>query len=185
MPGFLRKLFGGESSEDAEDAAASHDPHDANPVATAAISTPDDATEAELEEAPSATAGCWEHEESKPEYEEFCAGFCFKPGTKLMEYLESEGPPELRSWLHWETREAEPKAFIRLMLQLMREGQNIWDQLGITFFLDGRWSEGGGPSMESSEAMAMLADVLGKQIKYIYQETPAGDAEYMMLVYDP
>jgi hypothetical protein len=89
-----------------------------------------------------------------------------------MGFLEAQGVTRLVNWLHWSTPEAEPKAFIRLMLQLVRRGQQIWDQPGIRVFVDGRWSQGGGPSRESQAALSVLAQVLEKPIKVYYRRKP-------------
>jgi hypothetical protein len=124
------------------------------------------------EDSPKGVASALEGEHAKPDYEAFCVNFCFRPGTKLMDFLEAEGATRLRTWLHWSTPEAEPKAFIRLMLELMRREQPIWDQPGISLFLDGRWSEGGGPSRESQDALSVLAQILQKPIKVYYRQKP-------------
>jgi hypothetical protein len=90
-----------------------------------------------------------------------------------MDFLRAEGVTRLADWLHWSTPEAEPKAIIRLVLELMRRGQNFWDQPGISLYVDGRWSAGGGPSKESQDALSVLAQVLEKPIKVYFRKKPA------------
>jgi hypothetical protein len=137
MGKLIRRLFGGAIPPSVPPAA--FDLRDANPVAGASIS-------GAAEDGPMTAATALEGEEARPDYEAFCVSFCFRPGTRLMDFLQAEGVTQLQSWLHGRTPEAEPKAFIRLMLELMRRGQNIWDQPGISLFLDGHWSLAGGPT---------------------------------------
>lgn len=151
-------------------------PHDANPVVAAWIID-------RQENGPKATAGAWEHDEAKPEFDRFCATFCFQPGVNLMEFIETQGSNQLQKWLHWTSDDAEPKAFIRLMIALADRGEYIWDQPGISMFLDGRWSQGGGPSPQSDEALAILARTLGKPIKLFYAPKP-GEPHWVNR-YDP
>ncbi|MCI0357575.1 MAG: hypothetical protein L0211_03705 [Planctomycetaceae bacterium] len=141
------------------------EPRDANPVVAACITGRQDSE-------PKATAGCWEHAESKPEYERFRASFCLPTGIKLTDVIERDGLSPLRNWLHFESDDAEPKAFIRLMLALADRGESFWDQPGISLFLEGRWSQGGGPSPASDEALAILAHTLGKPIKLFFIKKP-------------
>jgi hypothetical protein len=171
MRGFFRKLFGTPPSKEAS-LTETFGEHDHNPVVAASIMGAAD-------DGPKGTASADEGEQAKPDYEAFCADFCFRPGTKLMDFLEVEGVTRLQAWLHWSTPEAEPKAFIRLMLELVRRGQNIWDQPGISLFVDGRWSQGGGPSGESQDALSVLAQILAKPIKVYYRQKP-GDPMMVM-----
>jgi hypothetical protein len=124
------------------------------------------------DDGPKGAASANEGEQARPDYETFCVGFCFRPGEKLMDFLEAEGVTRLHAWFHWSTPEAEPKAFIRLMLELMRRGQPIWDQPGIVLFVDGRWSQGGGPSSESQQALSVLAQILEKPFKVYFRKKP-------------
>lgn len=171
MLGFIRKLFGLTPAQ-AEPPAESFGERDRNPMVGAGVlGAPADG--------PKASAAAQEGEQAKPDYEAFCANFCFRPGTRLMDFLQAEGVTRLQEWLHWSTPQAEPKAFIRLMLELMRRGQNLWDQPGITLFVDGRWSQGGGPSPESQQALSVLSQVLEKPIKVYYRKKP-GDPMMVM-----
>src|SRR5262245_16391641 len=140
MWGFVRKLFTPPPSIGATP-AATLDERDGNPGVAASII-------GAAEDGPKGTAPAREGEHARPDYETFCAQFCFRPDTKLVDFLEAQGVTRLLAWLHWSTPEAEPKALIRLMLELMRRGQQIWDQPGISLFIDGRWSQGGGPSSD-------------------------------------
>src|SRR5262245_32327081 len=104
---FVRRLFGapapqGESSQDVSD------DRDHNPVVAAKT----------VEGGPNVSASAHEGELARPDYEAFCRDFCYRPGAKFMESLPAEGGTQLAAWLHWSTPEAEPKAFIRLMLDL-------------------------------------------------------------------
>jgi hypothetical protein len=124
------------------------------------------------ETGPKGSASACEGEHAKADYDAFCATFCFRPGTRLMEFLEAEGVTMLVSWFHWSTPNAESKAIIRLMLELMRRSENIWDQPGISLFVDGNWSHGGGPSSDSRDALSVLVQVLEKPIKVYYRQKP-------------
>jgi hypothetical protein len=161
---FFRKLFTAPPST-GKSTPETFGERDHNPVVGASIMGAAD-------DGPRGSASAHEGEQAKPEYETFCASFCFRPGIKLLDFLEAEGITRLRAWLHWSTPEAEPKAFLRLMLELKRRGQNIWDQPGISLFVDGRWSQGGGPSSESQDALSVLAQVMEKPIKVYYRKRP-------------
>src|SRR6516164_3645818 len=163
MFGSLRKLLGANASN--EPAASPYGERDTNPVAVASIM-------GAATEGPKGLASAHEGEQAKADYDSFCANFCFRPETRLMEFLEAEAVTRLESWFHWSTREAEPKAIIRLMVELTRQGVNVWEQPGISLFLDGRWSQGGGPSSESQAALSVLAQVLEKPIKVYYRQKP-------------
>jgi hypothetical protein len=164
MFGTLRKLLGATTST--EPASSPYGDRDSNPVAAVSIT-------GAANEGPKGVASAWEGEQAKPDYEVFCASFCFRPETRLMDFLEAEGVTRLKSWFHWSTPEAEPKALIRLMLELMRQGVKIWEQPGLSLFLDGRWSQGGGPSSESQAALSVLTQILVKPIKVYYRQKPA------------
>jgi hypothetical protein len=124
------------------------------------------------DDGPKGVASAREGDHAKPDYEMFCAQFCFRPDIKLVAFLEAQGLAPLLNWLHWSTPEAEPKALIRLMLELLRRGHQIWNQPGISLFVDGRWSQGGGPSSDSQAALSVLAKVLEKPIKVYYRPKP-------------
>jgi hypothetical protein len=174
---FIRKLFGTPPSK-GQPAAATIAERDHNPRVAASIMGMGAA-----DNSPKGTASALEGEHAKPDYDAFCAGFCFRPGAKLMDFLEANKVEQLSAWLHWSTPEAEPKAFIRLMLELMRRGHNIWDQPGISVFVDGRWSVGGGSSSASQDALSILAQILEKPIKVYFRQKPG--APIMFVEFGP
>jgi hypothetical protein len=176
MAGFFRKLFGGRATERAAPAAGDLDLRDQNPVAAAGIM-------GVIEGGPRGIAAAIEAEEYQADYEAFCREFCHRPGVRFMDFLKAEGISALEKWLDPQTPEPEPKAFVRLMLKLAQSGQNIWDQPGISFFLDGRWSNGGRPSPFSDEALSVLSQILQKPIKVFYRETPEG--QMMVMQFEP
>jgi hypothetical protein len=174
MPGFLRKLFGGKP-EAAPTSKAGPD-YDKNPVAVAQLT--------DVPDSPVGRSAACGEETAEQEYERFRAEFCFRPGENLMQYLEAQGMVHLRDWLHWQTPEAEPKALIRLGLAMMDRGLNIWEQPGISIFLLGRWSEGAGCSDETYDCLQTFAKLLGKPIKFFFQESE--DAEgYRICRFEP
>jgi hypothetical protein len=158
----FRRLFGAPPTE-----PENFGERDANPMVTASIMGMAD------KGGPVFSAWANEGEQAKSDYEAFADAFCLRPGVKLMDFLDAEGVIKLKAWLHWSTLEAEPKAFIRLALDLLRRGQSLGDQPGISFFVDGRWSQGGGPSQPSQDALSVLAQVLQKPIKVFFRKKPA------------
>jgi hypothetical protein len=163
MFGSLRKLLGATPSN--APAASPYGERDRNPLAVASIT-------GAANEGPKGVASAHEGEQAKPDYDVFCAKFCFRPHTKFMDFLEAEGVTRLKAWFHWSTPEAEPNAIIRLLVELMRQGVNIWEQPGISLYLDGGWSRGGGPSSDSQAALSVLAQILEKPIKVYYRQKP-------------
>lgn len=125
------------------------------------------------ETGPKGMGSALEGEQAKADYEAFCATFCVRPGTNFVDFLKAQGVSRLIDWLHWHTPEAEPKAFVRLMLEMQKQGKNIWDQPGISMLHEGRWSQGGGPSQFSRDALSVLAQILEKPIKVYYRKIPS------------
>jgi hypothetical protein len=125
------------------------------------------------ETGPKGMATALEGEQAKADHETFSATFCVRPGTNFIEFLKAEGATRMLEWLQWCTPEAEPKAFIRLMLGMQKQGKNIWDQPGISMLHEGRWSQGGGPSHFSRDALSVLAQILEKPIKVYYRKKPS------------
>jgi hypothetical protein len=158
----FRKLFGTPPAE-----PVNYGERDANPVVTASIMGTAD------KGGPVMSASAGEGEEAKPDYQAFADTFHVWPGVKMMDFLDAEKVTRLKAWLHWSTPEAEPKAFIRLMLELMRRGVDLRDQPGLSLYVDGRWSQGGGPSQESQDALSVLAQVLQKPIKVFFRKKPS------------
>jgi hypothetical protein len=163
MFGLFRKRSAAPSSKQSADPGFGE--RDQNPVVTASIM-------GAAETGPWGKASALEGEQAKPDYETFCATFCFRPGKNFIDFLKTEGVTRMLEWLQWTTPEAEPKAFIRLMLELQKQGKNIWDQPGISMFVDGRWSQGGGPSRFSQDALSVLAQILERPIKVYFNKTP-------------
>jgi hypothetical protein len=140
-----------------------------NPVATAKFMG--------VTHSPVAAAGAFEGPAFQRECDEFFASFCHRPGEKLIQYIEANQDDRLRSWLDWQCPEPEPKAFIRLMLTMIRSGGAIWDQPGVTFYFQGRWSQGGGPGQQSQECLSVIAQLIGKPISVVYDTTPERSPE--------
>jgi hypothetical protein len=137
---------------------------------------------------PVVAAGAYEGEEVRREYEEFAANFHHRPGVRLMEYIQENQDERLLSWLDWRCPEPEPKAFIRLMLAMMRAGSDIWDQPGISFFFQGRWSRGGEPSQRSQDRLSVISQIIGKPISVIYEikpQPPVPQASTRVLRFEP
>jgi len=123
----FQNLFGGKAKGDPE--AEWTAGRDANPVVTASIMG--------QAEGLKASAGCWETEAATDEYEQFSTQFCFEPDRPFMQSL-SDSDGKLKARLRWDSPEAEPKAFVRLALLLMKEGRSLRDEPGVIMFLEGR-----------------------------------------------
>jgi hypothetical protein len=140
-------------------------------------------------EIPIAVAGGYEGEAFGLEVDEFLARFHHRPGIRLLDYINDCNDERLRSWFDWRCPEPEPEAFVRLMLAMMRAGREVWDQPGIKLFLQGRWSQGPGPSQQSIEAISVLAQLIGKTITELYTETKKvdgpSDPPYKTLTFEP
>lgn len=136
---------------------------------------------AEEEGAPRGSAA--EGEETQAEFEEFCATFCHRPGTNLMEFLAAEGITGLQAWLDWRNPNPLPKAFVRLALATMRRGENVWDQEGVSMFWGRREGWPGEPPSETLEALSVLAQVLGKPLKIYFRQPP--DGQMMVKRFEP
>jgi hypothetical protein len=116
-------------------------------------------------------------------YEEFCRTFCHKPGVNFMDFLKTEGITRMIDWLRPVTPCALPKGFIRLAINATRKGENIWEKPGISMLYEGNWDHGGVPGRESSDAVSVLAQILGIPIKLFYRTTP--DGELMVMKFEP
>jgi hypothetical protein len=134
---------------------------------------------------PVAAAG-YENAPVQREYDEFCATFCHQPGRNLMrDYVVAEGDRRLSAWLDWQHgHEPEARAFVRLMLGMIRAGENIWDQTGISMFRQGQWSIGGVPSAASQQALSVIAQLIAKRITVIYKSS-ATAADAKVLRFEP
>ena len=87
-------------------------------------------------EGPQGHATWDEGEEGLRDYETFTTQCEHVPGRSFIEFLRKERIPELEKWLHPSNPSAEAKAFIRLIVDMMRHGENLWDEPGITIFAD-------------------------------------------------
>ena len=115
---------------------------------------------------------------------EFCRTFQHKPGVNFMEFLEREGVTRMIEWLRPETACAIPKGFVRLAVNSVRKGFNVWEMEGISMAYEGNWTEGGGlPPQESLDALSVLAQILEKPIKLYYTEFDGGSQ--MMIEFVP
>ena len=113
------------------------------------------------------------------EYREFCDTFYVKPRVKFIDFIRRHRVQPLDDWLRPETTEAEPKALVRMMLQLTKEGTQIWDVPGLSLYLQGRWDQGGGPSPVSRDAISQFAQVIGKPVKVFYRVTEDGPEQVL------
>lgn len=156
---FLRSWLGGSREVDSRprDAIASRD---AAPVATASVMGQSGGLKA--------TAGSWEIDEACRDSDAFWAHV--HSDSAFAQNVASQ--PELKAWLDCKSPDAEPKAFIRLALMLSENGESILNQPGISIFLDGRWTEGPGPSQQSDRGLALLARALHVPIKLYFTKTP-------------
>ena len=151
------------------EAAAALDDRDRYPCASAQFSV-----EPGTQSPVTVAAVSHEHDEAKAEYEEFCATFCVRPGTSLMELLRTQGHRDLLRWLDPSSDEAEPKAVVRLLVEATRQGLNLWDQRGITLYLEGRWSRGG-PSDQTRQALGFLAEALHLPVTLYHRKAQGSD----------
>ena len=130
------------------------------------------------EPAPASQVAC-EGEPLEAVYEEFCATFCHKPGQNFMAYARQHADEEFLRWLHWDNEEPEPKALIRLLVDMTRNGQYIWDMKeGFEMYHHGGWDRGGGPSEETGKGLAILAEEWGVTFTVYYEETENGTMMY-------
>jgi hypothetical protein len=124
---------------------------------------------------PNETAGGGRPDESlEALHAEFCRTFCHRPNVNFMDFLRREGVARLIDWLHWETADPLSRSFIRLAVDGTRKGHRIWEKQGLSLLFEGNWDRGGLPGQESQDAIAVLAQVIGKPIKLYYQEKPDG-----------
>ena len=168
MANLFRSLFGKHATMPGTSVAAPplNDERDRNPVASMRFT--------DIEDGPQGVAAAHNDEAARREYDAFCAQFCFQPGRNFREFLEAEKVTRLIAWLEPQSGEPEPRAFIRLILDMIGRGQNVWDQPGISMLVEGRWSQGGGSSQESRDAISVLSQILGMPIKVYFRETPDG-----------
>ena len=120
-------------------------------------------------------AGVRDDESLADLHSEFCRTFEHKPGVNFMEFLEREGVTRMIEWLRPETPCAIPKGFVRLAVDSLRKGYNLWESDGVSMAYEGNWTAGGGlPPQESQDALSVLAQILEKPIKLYYTEFEGG-----------
>ncbi|MDQ2730407.1 MAG: hypothetical protein M3Y56_02005 [Armatimonadota bacterium] len=174
---FFRKPADKPGIKTAPPADYSHDWRDQNPVAVARLH--------DIPDSPTGVSAAFGDPESEREYNEFCAAFCFRPGENLMDFVAVHHITLLQRWFNPNNHQPEPKAIIRLALQLMSQNWNLWDYPSIGVYVKGRWSQGGGPSQESQDAISVLSQVLDKPIKVLYPKTSDPDAMVHVLNFNP
>ncbi len=119
------------------------------------------------------------------EHQEFCDNFCHRPDCNLVrDYVLAEDDRRLSAWLDWQGHEPEGRAFLRLMTAMMRAGENIWNQTGITLFRQGQWETGPEPTPISQDALSGIAQLIGKKITVFYKLSATAD-EMKFLRFEP
>ena len=91
----------------------------------------------------------------------------------LVEALNASGSGQVIDWFRPETPEPEPKALMQLFLDLARRGQTLDQQPGFDIYVHGRWSQGGGSSDASFEALQYLVKAIQKPLHIYFQESPS------------
>jgi hypothetical protein len=125
-----------------------------------------------------------ENEPLQAVFEEFCATFCHKPGQNFMADARANADEEFLRWLRWDNDEPEPKAILRLMVDLTRSGRHVWEcEKGFSLYHEGSWYRGGGPSEASCNALSVLAQVWGVPFTVYYTEFEGGP--YMVKRFTP
>jgi len=166
--GLLGKLFGKASPKREYD-----DWRDKNPVGIASFTH-------RIEGGPGGQSATFGEDTVEAEFEEFRRTFCHRPGENFWDFLEKEGVTNLQKWLRPDCPNPEPKAIIRLLLDMQKRGENLWDQTGVSIFHMGRWSEAGGePTTFSQEALSVLTQIWGKPIELFYEPEPDGQIMVM------
>ncbi len=140
-----------------------------NPVAAAGFTGKADSIKA--------AAGAYEGEAAQAEYAEFCAAFFHKPGVKFSDFVDQNQIARLKKWMQPETLEPEPKAFIRLILEMNRQQINFWEEVGVSIYLKKRTEYGGGPSPESMACVSLLAQALDKPITYYFPDPDSDEVK--------
>ena len=134
-------------------------------------------------ESPPAAASC-ENESLEAVYEEFCATFCHKPGRNFMAWARKNTEESFLKWLHWDNEEPEPKAMLRLLVDMTRNGQHVWElDKGFSMYHEGSWDRGGGPSQATCEGLNVLAEAFKLDFKVYFTEFEGGP--YMVTRFSP
>jgi hypothetical protein len=136
-----------------------------------------------VKEGPKGASSALEGEAGQAAYEEFARTFCLRPGTNFVDFLDQEGVTALKMWLDPRTSSPEARAFIALVLEMQRRGENLWDPEGISIFRQGAEGHGGRPGREEEEALSVLAQVIAKPVQVYYRPTPGAD--FHVLKFEP
>jgi hypothetical protein len=112
-------------------------------------------------------------------YDEFCATFQHKPGQNFMAHARREADEEFLKWFHWDNEEPEPKALFRVLVDMTRNGNYIWDlKEGFEMYHHGDWDRGGGPSEATCKGLAILAEEWNTTFTVYYEESENGTMMY-------
>jgi hypothetical protein len=175
----LYKLFAQRPPSQAQPEPSHYAADTENPSASAQFTDRINAGE------PKGVAYAHGEENLEEEHRQFCESFCFKPGVRLMDFLKQEGITRMVDWLDWRSPYPEPKAIIRLALDMIQRGENFWDQAGICMFVTGARANRGEPAQESQDAISVLSQITGKPIKVYYHDQPGSDAPLMVKEFEP
>jgi hypothetical protein len=114
-------------------------------------------------------------------YDEFCRTFFIRPGVTLMDQLREQRNTQLLKWLHWNTLEPEPKAFIRLALECTRSGMSVWSREKVEWYIEGLPANDGGPSPASEEGLALLCKATGSAFDIFYTSRASGEIQFVTM----
>jgi hypothetical protein len=156
---FLKRLFFGKPKLTPEEAVL-----DKDPMAVATVMDEQDGFTGKARASDVAQA--------RVLHGDFVAKVCVQPGVRLVVHLQASGAEKVVDWFWPETPEPEPKALAQLFVDLAQKGETLSEQPGFDVFVHGRWSEGGGSSDVSYEAMQHLAKAIGKPINIFFQQHP-------------
>jgi hypothetical protein len=132
----------------------------------------------------SAPAPYCENEPLEAVYREFCATVEHRPGENFMAWARENTDDRFLKWLHPDSEEPEPKAILRLVVDLTRSGRRLWEmEKGFSMYHDGSWHRGGGPSEETCAGLGVLAQAWGTEFKVYYTEFEGGP--YMVKRFSP
>ena len=106
-------------------------------------------------------------------HDQFLETVCARPGVRLVDALQAVEGAHVIEWFRPETPEPEPKALMQLFVELARRGQTLDQQPGFDIFVQGRWSQGGGPSDASFSALQYVVKAVGRPIYIYFQDSPS------------
>lgn len=169
---FQRRAAGPSASDAASTPAA--DPA-ANPTAVASFIDRNDG--------PRGRAAAHGEGTYPTELEEFRASFCHRPGVNFWKLLKQDGVTRMMDWFGPETPEPEPKALVRLALDMMQRGESFQDQPCVAMLVQVLPSNGGKPSQLSQDALSVFAQITGKPVVVYYEPQP--EAPMMVMRFEP